>query len=98
MRMVRRISLGMTTRPRSSMRRTIPVAFIYNNPPAFLSVVTDSICRRLFVMQARADETQNWTKSDWAAARSKSTQKTSPAHQISGTFRFLARKLVFAAR
>ena len=28
MRMVRRISLGMTTRPRSSMRRTIPVAFI----------------------------------------------------------------------
>ena len=27
-RMVRRISLGMTTRPRSSMRRTIPVAFI----------------------------------------------------------------------
>ena len=28
--MVRRISLGMTTRPRSSMRRTIPVAFIYN--------------------------------------------------------------------
>ena len=29
-RMVRRISLGMTTRPRSSIRRTIPVAFIYN--------------------------------------------------------------------
>ena len=29
MRMVRRISLGMTTRPRSSMRRTIPVAFIF---------------------------------------------------------------------
>jgi hypothetical protein len=28
MRMVRRISLGITTRPRSSMRRTIPVAFI----------------------------------------------------------------------
>ena len=27
-RMVRRISLGMTTRPRSSMRRTIPVAFM----------------------------------------------------------------------
>lgn len=27
-RMVRRISLGMTTRPKSSMRRTIPVAFI----------------------------------------------------------------------
>ena len=29
MRRVRRISLGMTTRPRSSMRRTIPVAFIF---------------------------------------------------------------------
>ena len=28
-RMVRRISLGMTTRPRSSILRTIPVAFIY---------------------------------------------------------------------
>ncbi len=28
-RMVRRISLGMTTRPRSSIRRTIPVAFIF---------------------------------------------------------------------
>ncbi len=33
-RMVRRISLGMTTRPRSSMRRTIPVAFMfYLYPP-----------------------------------------------------------------
>ena len=32
MRMVRRISLGMTTRPRSSMRRTIPVAFISKTP------------------------------------------------------------------
>ena len=30
-RIVRRISLGMTTRPRSSMRRTIPVAFILSN-------------------------------------------------------------------
>ena len=29
MRMVRRISLGMTTRPRSSILRTIPVAFIF---------------------------------------------------------------------
>jgi hypothetical protein len=29
--MVRRISLGMTTRPRSSMRRTIPVAFILDS-------------------------------------------------------------------
>ena len=33
MRMVRRISFGMTTRPRSSIRRTIPVAFIYEIPP-----------------------------------------------------------------
>ena len=33
-RIVRRISLGMTTRPKSSMRRTIPVAFIYQIPPA----------------------------------------------------------------
>ena len=31
MRMVLRISLGMTTLPRSSMRRTIPVAFILSN-------------------------------------------------------------------
>ena len=31
MRMVRRISLGMTTRPKSSIRRTIPVAFIFKN-------------------------------------------------------------------
>ena len=30
-RMVLRISLGMTTRPRSSMRRTIPVAFIWHS-------------------------------------------------------------------
>ena len=35
-RMVRRISLGMTTRPRSSMRRTIPVAFIVDSSRAFL--------------------------------------------------------------
>ena len=42
-RMVRRISLGMTTRPRSSIRRTIPVAFIYEIPPVkanFTSVVS----------------------------------------------------------
>ena len=31
MRMVRRISFGITTRPRSSIRLTIPVAFIYQN-------------------------------------------------------------------
>ena len=33
MRMVRRISLGITTLPRSSMRRTMPVAFIYHQSP-----------------------------------------------------------------
>ena len=32
---VRRISFGMTTLPRSSILRTIPVAFIYINPPNF---------------------------------------------------------------
>lgn len=31
-RIVRRISLGMTTRPRSSILRTIPVAFIFKTP------------------------------------------------------------------
>ena len=40
---VRRISLGMTTRPRSSMRRTIPVAFISRSP---LSIgCACSLCR-----------------------------------------------------
>ena len=34
-RIVLLISLGMTTRPRSSMRRTIPVAFIYIKSPCF---------------------------------------------------------------
>lgn len=32
MRIVRRISFGITTRPRSSILRTIPVAFIYLSP------------------------------------------------------------------
>lgn len=32
-RIVRRISFGMTTRPRSSIRRTMPVAFIISNSP-----------------------------------------------------------------
>ena len=36
-RMVRRISFGMTTLPRSSMRRTIPVAFILKCLLCFLS-------------------------------------------------------------
>ena len=34
-RRVRRISLGMTTRPRSSILLTMPVAFIYKLPPFF---------------------------------------------------------------
>ena len=34
--MVRRISFGITTRPRSSIRRTIPVAFILQIPPVAL--------------------------------------------------------------
>jgi len=33
-RKVRRISLGMTTRPKSSIRRTIPVAFKLAGPPS----------------------------------------------------------------
>ena len=39
-RIVLLISLGMTTRPRSSMRRTIPVAFIYIKSPC----LTDLCC------------------------------------------------------
>lgn len=47
-RMVRRISLGITIRPRSSIRRTIPVAFIYKflrclKITAFLPVVVLSV-------------------------------------------------------
>ena len=43
MRMVRRISFGMTTLPRSSMRLTIPVAFIYRALP-----VINSLFRLIF--------------------------------------------------
>lgn len=39
-RIVLRISFGITTRPRSSIRRTIPVAFIYSFNP-FLAFVFD---------------------------------------------------------
>ena len=50
-RMVRRISLGITTRPRSSMRRTIPVAFIYKNSllhiiVRLLFVKSSVLCRK----------------------------------------------------
>ena len=48
-RMVRRISLGMTTRPRSSIRRTIPVAFIlYLYPP-----VVNFVSNRIYYPQKR---------------------------------------------
>ena len=48
MRMVRRISFGMTTRPRSSIRRTIPVAFISIQPflPVFILCRRNSSCFR----------------------------------------------------
>ena len=50
-RMVRRISLGITTRPRSSMRRMIPVAFIYKNSllhiiVRLLFVKSSVLCRK----------------------------------------------------
>ena len=46
-RMVRRISLGMTTRPRSSIRLTMPVAFIYQIPPVDANVAQIvSACQR----------------------------------------------------
>ena len=43
-RRVRRISLGITTRPRSSMRRTMPVAFIYAPPMPFVLYWFQSYC------------------------------------------------------
>lgn len=43
MRSVRRISLGITTRPSSSMRLTIPVAFIFLNPPDQFEVSVGSM-------------------------------------------------------
>lgn len=43
-RMVRRISLGMTTRPRSSILRTIPVAFIIYI--SFGSIYISIVCKR----------------------------------------------------
>ena len=46
MRRVRRISLGMTTRPRSSIRRTIPVAFIRRMSP-FVCFYAPRVCRHL---------------------------------------------------
>ena len=53
MRIVRRISFGMTTRPRSSIRRTIPVAFMFFSPLAQI-LIADSICE-LWEIMRRAD-------------------------------------------
>ena len=53
MRMVLRISLGITTRPRSSIRRTIPVAFIYLNL-LFAPNRDVSICKRERVIRKDA--------------------------------------------
>ena len=44
-RSVRRISFGMTTRPRSSILLTIPVAFIKIPPFIVRSVSGNSICK-----------------------------------------------------
>ena len=46
-RMVRRISFGMTTRPRSSIRRTIPVAFIYISPLALFSFLLSAKMQKI---------------------------------------------------
>lgn len=43
-RIVLLISLGITTRPRSSIRRTIPVAFIYKSPLLNKIASRDSVC------------------------------------------------------
>ena len=50
-RRVRRISLGMTTRPRSSMRRTMPVAFIFKNLPLVHELYMGIVCRKREIMQ-----------------------------------------------
>ena len=50
MRWVRRISLGITTLPSSSMRRTIPVAFIYS--VLLLVSFVCSICQRRQIIPA----------------------------------------------
>ena len=59
-RIVRRISLGMTTRPRSSIRRTIPVAFILKTPFAsdgcYVALAKHSIHKFSRVMLADAME------------------------------------------
>ena len=55
-RMVRRISLGMTTRPRSSIRRTIPVAFMLYLPFLCVFVMladSTSLCLLWKNMRAR---------------------------------------------
>ena len=53
MRRVRRISFGMTTRPRSSMRRTMPVAFISKSPLS-VKYYKAIVCRRREIMHELA--------------------------------------------
>ena len=53
MRRVRRISLGMTTRPKSSMRRTMPVAFIVSSPAFKISCLAAKIRRFLTGLSLR---------------------------------------------
>ena len=48
MRMVRRISLGITTRPRSSILLTIPVAFISSNLSCCCFFMAETCSRRSF--------------------------------------------------
>ena len=52
---VRRISLGITTRPRSSMRRTIPVAFINcsSNAFRFTASADTAGCKAIVCMRRR---------------------------------------------
>ena len=56
-RIVRRISFGITTRPKSSILRTIPVAFIYISPLAQI-VFRDIVCSFWEFIQWR-DECRN---------------------------------------
>ena len=55
-RSVRRISFGITTRPRSSIRRTMPVAFISKSPLS-VKYYKAIVCRRREIMQKIVQET-----------------------------------------
>ena len=54
-RRVLRISLGMTIRPRSSTRRTMPVAFIL--VPLLVVIPRASVCGNMGIMRRRKDMT-----------------------------------------